>query len=70
MNQDPGEVPADLLAKAISALKPLEREALLLSATFDLTNEEVAATLGIRERAAERLLAEALRKVDRFMERR
>ena len=55
--------------RAAAALLPLEREVLVLSAGHHLRNEEIAARLGISERRAERLLARALRKFDRALER-
>lgn len=56
--------------RAASALSPLERQVLALSAGRRLQNAEIAARLGISERRAERILAHALRKFDRSMEDR
>jgi RNA polymerase sigma factor (sigma-70 family) len=57
------------LEAAVSRLRPLERQVLLLSASEGLRTGELAARLGITPRAAERLLAKALRKLDRALER-
>ena len=54
--------------RAAAALSPLEREVLILSAGRGMRNAEIAASLGISERRAERLLARALRKFARAME--
>lgn len=56
--------------RAAAALSPLERELLVLSAGQRLSNAQIAARLGVSERRAERILARALRKFDRAMERR
>jgi RNA polymerase sigma factor (sigma-70 family) len=58
------------IERAASALSPLEREVLVLSAGNGLRCSEIAARLGISERRAQRLLARALRKFDRALERR
>ena len=55
--------------RAAAALSPLEREVLVLSAGRGMRNDEIAARLGISERRAERLLARALRKCARALER-
>lgn len=55
--------------RAAATLSPTEREVLVLSAGHGMRNDEVAARLGISERRAERLLARALRKFDRALER-
>ena len=60
---------SERLEEAVSRLRPIEREVLLLSARERLSNEEVAARLGIEPAAAERFLAKALRKLDRAIER-
>ncbi len=56
--------------RAAAALRPEERDALALSAGRRLTNADLARLLGISERRAERLLARALRKFARALERR
>ena len=57
------------LEKAASSLSPPEREVLVLSARERLSNEEIAVRLGLTVEAAERLLADALCKLDRALER-
>ena len=57
------------LQKAADALRPQEREVLILSWKEGLRNEAIAARLGITTRKAERILARALRKLDRALER-
>ena len=57
------------VALAAAALSALEREILVLSAGHRLRNAEIAARLGLTERRVERLLATALRKFDRALER-
>ena len=62
-------VALDRLERAASNLRPIEREALVLSAREGLSNGEIAARLGITVEAAERLLARALCRLDRALER-
>ena len=62
-------VPLDRLEKAVSRLRPIEREVLHLSAGDGLSNREIAARLGITAEAVERVLAMALCKFDRALER-
>lgn len=57
------------VARAAAALSALERDILLLSAGHRLRNAEIAARLGLTERRVERLLARALRKFARALER-
>lgn len=57
------------VARAAAALSALEREILVLSAGHRLRNGEIAARLGLTERRVERLLATALRKFARALER-
>ena len=66
-----GPLPTDVarVERAASALSPLEREILVLSASHGLRTFEIAARLGIGERRAQRLLARTLRKFDRALER-
>lgn len=68
MTDPPPLVDLPDLERAIAALRPLEREVLLLSAREGLANGEVAARLGISPRSAERLLARALARLDRALE--
>lgn len=60
---------AKRVERAVAALSPIERHVLALSAGQRLRNAEIAARLGISERRAERLLARALHKFDRALER-
>ena len=55
--------------RASAALSAIEREVLVLSAGHGLGNAAIARRLGISERRAERLLARALRKFARALER-
>jgi RNA polymerase sigma factor (sigma-70 family) len=57
------------LEQAAARLRPIEREVLFLSARGGLSNDQIAEQLGIATEAAERLLAKALRKLDRALER-
>lgn len=57
------------VARAAAALSSLEQEILVLSAGHRLRNAEIAARLGLTERRVERLLATALRKFARALER-
>ncbi len=57
------------LEKAASSLSPIEREVLVLSARERLSNDEIAARLGITPEAAERILVTALCRLDRALER-
>ena len=59
----------ECVARAAAALSALEREILVLSAGHGLRNAEIAARLGVTERRVERLLAKALRKFARALER-
>ena len=59
----------EFLELAATRLAPLEREVLILSAREQLSNAEIAVRLGISPEAAERLLASALRRLDRALER-
>jgi RNA polymerase sigma factor (sigma-70 family) len=61
---------AERVERAAAALSPLEREVLVLSAGHGLRNADIAARFGISERRAERILARALRKFARAMDRR
>ena len=67
-NHRPEPTP-ERLEEAAKCLRPLEREVLILSARERLSNGEIAERLGISPDAAERLLASALRRLDRALER-
>jgi len=69
MAKDRQELAPERLEKAASSLRPLEREVLILSAREQLSNTEIAERLGISPEEAERLLAGALRRLDRALER-
>lgn len=56
------------LERAASSLRPIEREVLVLSARERMSNDEMAARLGITPEATEQLLAEALCRLDRALE--
>lgn len=58
------------LERAASCLRPIERDVLVLSARDGFSNEEIAELLGISARSVERLLARAIGKFDRALERR
>jgi RNA polymerase sigma factor (sigma-70 family) len=62
-------VDADRLARAAQALRPDEREALALHAQGDLSSKEIASRLGISEAALEPLVARALLRLDRALDR-
>ena len=55
------------LERAAARLSQLERDVLVLSAGHGLRNDDIAARLGLSERRAERILAQALRKFDRAL---
>lgn len=57
------------LEQAARSLRRLEREVLILGAREKLSNAEIAERLGISPEAAARLLASALRRLDRALER-
>ena len=69
MARDRSAVTLDRLERAASKLRPVERQVLVLSAREGLSNGEIAARLGITAEAAERLLARALCRLDRALER-
>jgi len=69
MPSDRPPVVLEQLENAVSTLRPIEREVLVLSARERLSNREIAARLGITPQTAEHLLAKALRKFDRALER-
>lgn len=59
----------DRVCRAAQNLKSLERDILAMSAGRGLLIGDIAALLGISERRVERLLARALYKFDRALER-
>lgn len=69
MARDRPSIPPDRLQRAVSKLRPIEREVLILSAREGLSNAEIAERLGITSAAAERLLADAIYRLDRTLER-
>ncbi|HEX8223765.1 MAG TPA: sigma factor-like helix-turn-helix DNA-binding protein [Allosphingosinicella sp.] len=69
MASDRPALTPERLEKAARSLTAMEREALFLSARERLSNQEVAERLDITSEATERLLAKALRKLDRALER-
>lgn len=69
MARDRPTVTPERLEQAAARLRPLEHEVLFLSARDHLANDQIAEHLGISTEAAERLLAKALRKLDRALER-
>jgi RNA polymerase sigma factor (sigma-70 family) len=69
MASDRPPLTPERLEKAASSVSPPEREVLVLSAGERLSNDEIAARLGLTVEAAERLLADALCKLDRALER-
>ena len=69
MASDRPPVTVERLERAASTLLPIEREVLLLSARERLSNGEMAVRLGMTTQAVERLLARAISKLDRAIER-
>ncbi len=69
MTKDRPELTPERLAEAAKSLRPIERQVLILSAREGLSNDEIALRLGIEPYAAERLLADALLRLDRALER-
>ncbi len=65
----PTEAELERLQRAAASLSAFEREVLVLSAGHGLRNHEIGARLGVSEAQAERLLARALRKFDRALDR-
>jgi RNA polymerase sigma factor (sigma-70 family) len=60
---------ADRIERAARCLSPREREVLVLSASENLGLEAVADRLGLSLSEAQRLLADALCKLDRALDR-
>jgi RNA polymerase sigma factor (sigma-70 family) len=60
---------AEQIEAAAARLRPLERAVFDLAAQGHLSNGAIARRLGIRRPTAERLLARALRKLDRALDR-
>lgn len=69
MARDRPPITPERLEKAAAGLRRNEREALILSARERLSNRDIAERLGITTGAVERLLAKALIKLDRALER-
>lgn len=69
MVNDRQPIDADRIERAARCLSPREREVLVLSASDDLGLEAVAGRLGLSTAEAQRLLADALCKLDRALER-
>ena len=69
MARDRAPVTLERLEKAASSLRPIEREVLVLSARERLSNDEIAARLGVTAQAVERLLARAICRLDRALQR-
>ena len=69
MAKIPHPVGLHRLEKAVSRLRPIEREVLFFSARDGLRYHEIAARLGISTEAAEHHLADALYHLDRHLER-
>ena len=68
MASDRPPVTPERIERAASRLRPIEQEVLILSARHRLSNDEIAGRLGITPQAAERLLARAIRRLDRALE--
>lgn len=69
MARDRPSVPLERLEQAASRLRPAEREVLILSARERLSIDETAVRLGITTAAAELLLARAICRLDRALDR-
>jgi DNA-directed RNA polymerase specialized sigma24 family protein len=57
------------LERAASSLSPIEREVLVLSAREGLSNDDIAARLGITPEATDRILAHAICRFDEALDR-
>ena len=69
MARDRPSVTLEQLEKAVSRLRSIEREVLVLGAREQLSNGQIAAHFGITVKAAEPLLASAICRLDRALER-
>ena len=69
MASDRPPMTLERIEQAASRLRPIEREVLILSARDRLSKYEIAGRLGITPQAAERLLARAVCRLDRALER-
>jgi len=69
MTDDAVDRDAERLAWAASRLRRVEREVLALGSGEGLRNDEIAARLGMTPKAVERVLARAVRRLDRLIER-
>jgi RNA polymerase sigma factor (sigma-70 family) len=70
MTKSPVPASRRRIERALSRLRPIEREVLSLSAGEGLGLAEIALRLGIPVEAAQRHLADALYRLDRVLERR
>ena len=69
MARDRSTITLERLEQAASKLRPVERKALVLSARDRLSTDKIAARLGLSPEAAEQLLAKAICRLDRALER-
>lgn len=69
MANQPRPPDPDRLERAVSRLKPIEREVLFLSAREGLRTDQIAAQLDLSRETVERHLADALCNLDRHLER-
>jgi RNA polymerase sigma factor (sigma-70 family) len=69
MTSERPAVTPERLEQAAKSLRPIEREVLVLSARERLSNDEIALRLGIEPQEAQRLLAQALLRLDRALTR-
>ena len=70
MTKSPGPASRRRIERALSRLRPIKRDVLLLSAREGLSVFEIASRLGIPVEAAQCHLADALYRLDRMLERR
>ena len=69
MTRDRPNLAPERLERAAKCLRPTEREVLILSARERLSNDEIAVRLGLEPDEVERLLASALRRLERALRR-
>ena len=69
MASDRPPVTLERIEQAASRLRPIDREVLILSARERLSNAQIGVRLGLTTETVERLLATALCKFDRALER-